>query len=85
MKLDVKLSSGSFNVVALPIYSRLVKVICFSALRRTISTSIDIVFLKKQHLSCVCGTVNGHNCREWGSENPHDITGHEGDSPRVCV
>jgi hypothetical protein len=29
------------------------------------------------------GTVNRHNCCVWGSENPHDITEHECDSPKV--
>jgi hypothetical protein len=31
----------------------------------------------------VCGTGNGHNCRVWGSESPHDVTEHESDSPKV--
>jgi hypothetical protein len=34
------------------------------------------------HLS---GKVNRHNCRIWGSENPHEFIEHERDSPKINV
>lgn len=33
----------------------------------------------------VCGKVNRHNCRIWGSENPRTVIVHERDSPKVNV
>jgi hypothetical protein len=33
----------------------------------------------------VCGKVNRHNCRIWGSENPHVLREHLRDSPKVNV
>lgn len=33
----------------------------------------------------VCGKVNRHNCRIWGSENPRVVIEHERDSPKVNV
>lgn len=33
----------------------------------------------------VSGKVNRHNCRIWGSENPHAITEYKRDSPKVNV
>ena len=32
-----------------------------------------------------CGKINKHNCRIWGSENPHVIHEHERDTPKVNV
>jgi hypothetical protein len=34
------------------------------------------------HLS---GKVNTHNCRIWGTENPHEVIEHQRDSPKVNV
>jgi hypothetical protein len=31
------------------------------------------------------GTVNRHNCRIWGSENPHVVWEHERDTPKLNV
>jgi hypothetical protein len=31
------------------------------------------------------GVVNRHNCRIWGSENPHALMEHVRDSPKVNV
>ncbi|KAJ4430952.1 hypothetical protein ANN_19545 [Periplaneta americana] len=33
----------------------------------------------------VCGIVNRHNCRIWGSENPHVVRELERDSPKINV
>jgi hypothetical protein len=33
----------------------------------------------------ISGTVNRHNCRIWGSENPRVIREHERDSPKLNV
>jgi hypothetical protein len=33
----------------------------------------------------VCGAVNRHNHHVQGSENPHDVTEHDLDSPMVNV
>jgi hypothetical protein len=43
-----------------------------------------VVFSDKTtfHVSC---KVNRHNCRIWGSENPHEVMEHERDSPKLNV
>jgi hypothetical protein len=33
----------------------------------------------------VCGVVNRHNCRIWGSESPHAVREYERDSPKLNV
>jgi hypothetical protein len=33
----------------------------------------------------ISGTVNLHNCRIWGSENPHVVREHERDTPKLNV
>jgi hypothetical protein len=33
----------------------------------------------------VSGKVNRHNCRIWGSENPHEVMEHERDTPKLNV
>lgn len=33
----------------------------------------------------VCGKVNRHNCRIWGSENPHAVIEYQRDSPKLNV
>jgi hypothetical protein len=33
----------------------------------------------------VSGKVNGHNCRVWGSGNPHEVMEHERDTPKLNV
>jgi hypothetical protein len=33
----------------------------------------------------VCGMVNKHNCRIWGSESPHAVRKYERDSPKLNV
>jgi hypothetical protein len=52
---------------------------------RKLSDTLSYDEVTNVHISCVCGTVNRHNFRLWGSENPQDVAERERDSPRsVC-
>lgn len=54
------------------------------------SVEVDENYLRRYIFSdeatfYVSGKVNRHNCRIWGSENPHGIREYERDSPKVNV
>ena len=35
---------------------------------------LDLVLFSDESTFHVCGDVNRHNCRIWGTENPHQVT-----------
>jgi hypothetical protein len=45
-------------------------------------TRLDRLRFSDEEMSHICGTVRRRTC-VWGCENPHDITEHERDSPKI--
>ena len=46
---------------------------------------LDLVPFSDESNFHVCWKVNRHNCRIWGSENPHQVTEYERDTPKLNV
>uniref|UniRef100_A0A1B6E9D2 PiggyBac transposable element-derived protein domain-containing protein n=1 Tax=Clastoptera arizonana TaxID=38151 RepID=A0A1B6E9D2_9HEMI len=46
---------------------------------------LDNIIFCDESSSHLSGKVNTHNCRIWGSENPHEILKHVRDGPKVNV
>jgi hypothetical protein len=46
---------------------------------------LDLVLFSDESTFHVFGKVNRHNCRIWGSENPHQVIGYEWDTPKLNV
>ena len=46
---------------------------------------LDLVLFSDESTFHVCGKVNRHNCRIWGSENPHQVIEYERDTPKLNV
>ena len=46
---------------------------------------LDLVLFSDESTSHVCGKVIQHNCRIWGSENPHQVIEYERDTPKLSV
>ena len=46
---------------------------------------LDNIVFSDEAIFHFCGKINKHNCRIWGSENPHVIHEHERDTPKVNV
>jgi hypothetical protein len=48
-------------------------------------TYLDNLYFSDEATFQVCGTVNRHVYHIWVSENSHDVTEYECDSPKVTV
>ena len=48
-------------------------------------TFLDNVIFSDESTFHISGKVNTHNCRIWGSENPHETLQHIRGSPKVCL
>jgi len=46
---------------------------------------LDLVLFSDELTFHVCGKVNRHNCRIWGSENPNQVIKYERDTPKLNV
>lgn len=46
---------------------------------------VDSLLFSDEATFHICGKVNRHNCRIWGSQNPYRVIEHERDSPKVNV
>jgi len=46
---------------------------------------LDLVLFSDESTFHVCGKLNRHNCRIWGSENPHQVIEYERDTPKLNV
>jgi hypothetical protein len=46
---------------------------------------LDLVLFSDESTFHVCGNVNRHNCRVWGSGSPYQVTEYERDTPKLNV
>ena len=46
---------------------------------------LNLMLFSDESTFHVCGKVNRHNCRIWGSENPHQVIEYERDTPKLSV
>jgi hypothetical protein len=46
---------------------------------------LDLVLFSDESTFHVCGKVNRHNCRIWGSGSPYQVTEYESDIPKLNV
>ena len=46
---------------------------------------LDLVLFSDESTFHVCGKVNRHNCRIWGSGSPYQVTEYERDTPKLNV
>jgi hypothetical protein len=46
---------------------------------------LDFMLFSDESTFHVCGKINRHNCRIWGSGNPHQVIEYERDTPKLSV